>query len=431
MRDLALFLILAALVWAAWRRPWLGVLGLTVLAFMHPQGYATGGMKEFPAYLVLFAAVSLATIKEYAGQRAWPKFWWDWRIALIVLLYAWFLYTTQSALAPLSAQLKFVEVGKVLLPLILMLLLIDAREKLFGLLVVMALSIVLVALKGGYWALMTGFQDRVYGPPGSQIYGNNEFAVATAMAIPLLVLWLREARDRVLRGVIMVAIGLCYASALSSWSRGGVLSLSVMTLLVLWHTRSKLLALPLLALGGVLMAELLPEKWFGRMHTITGFAGDESALGRLRAWEAAWAFVREHPLAGAGFEGWRFITRSESGQGGGIDWHSAYVEILVEHGAVGLLLWGLLLAWTLAALTRLAWRGRRLNQPWLTSYGTMLRASLAAYLTGALTLGISYWELLYLLLGAAILLGRLAREPGQPLAPGEVSRSTGWEEGTR
>jgi probable O-glycosylation ligase (exosortase A-associated) len=272
---------------------------------------------------------------------------------------------------------------------------------------------------------MTGFQDRVYGPPGSQIGGNNEFAVATAMAIPLLVLWLREAQDRVLRGMIMGAVAVCYASALSSWSRGGVLSLSVMTLLVLWHTRSKLLALPLLALGGVLMAELLPEKWFGRMHSISEFAGDQSAMGRIEAWQAAWVFVREHPVAGAGFEGWRLITWPESGDGGAIDWHSAYVEILVEHGAVGLVLWGLLLTWTLIGLTRLAWRGRCLMQPWLTSYSNMLRASLAAYLVGAVTLGITYWELLYLLIGAAILLGRLAQEPGSSRALDERPHASG------
>jgi hypothetical protein len=55
----------------------------------------------------------------------------------------------------------------------------------------------------------------------------------------------------------------------------------------------------------------------------------------------------------------------------------------------------------------------------------MLRASLAAYLVGAVTLGITYWELLYLLIGAAILLGRLAQEPGSSRALDERPHASG------
>jgi len=48
MRDLALLLIVLALCGMALARPWLGVLGLAVLGFMQPQGYAVGFMRQVP-----------------------------------------------------------------------------------------------------------------------------------------------------------------------------------------------------------------------------------------------------------------------------------------------------------------------------------------------------------------------------------------------
>ena len=68
-----------------------------------------------------------------------------------------------------------------------------------GLIATIAASFALVTIKGGYWAVMTGFADRVYGPPNSQYYDNNLFAIAVIMNIPLLVLWLRETRTKPMR----------------------------------------------------------------------------------------------------------------------------------------------------------------------------------------------------------------------------------------
>ena len=134
-------------------------------------------------------------------------------------------------------------------PFLLTLWLTDSRDKLRYLTVATATGVALVALKGGYWAVMTGFADRVYGPTGSQIGGNNEFSVALAMTIPLLVLWLRQTAVRPLRWIIGGTIALCYVAALTSWSRGGLLTLAAMSSLLIWHSKHKPLAVLLLAAG--------------------------------------------------------------------------------------------------------------------------------------------------------------------------------------
>jgi putative inorganic carbon (HCO3(-)) transporter len=415
---MAILLMLLGLAWVAWPRPWLGVLGLAVLSYMHPQGYATGFMRHVPVYLYLFGWVSLCALHRVWREKSWASLPWrrvlDWRIFGLLGLWAWFGVTSHYSVAPWEAWDKYRDVLKILPPFLLTLLLIDSREKLHYLIVAIALSFLLMALKGGYWAVLSGFQDRVYGPPGSPYADNNGFAVAVAMAIPLMVLWLREARDRGLRIVLLAGIALAYASVVSSWSRGGMLALGSMTLLLVWHSKRKLLAIPLLvALLAVLFVQL-PEQWFGRMESVSSYQADQSALGRVQAWRVGLDFAARHPVTGGGFNAWPALTL---GTADGLDWHSAYVEMLAEHGYVGLTLWAGLLAATLLSLTR---GGRR--PAWRKEYGAMLQASLMAYLVGGITLGIAYWELPYHLVVLAALLGGLSPPGGTVSEPTPLDR---------
>lgn len=410
MRDIAILLILIALAWAVWLRPWVGVLGLAVLSYMHPQGYATSFMRNVPVYLYLFAWVSLCALYQTWSTRAWATLPWrrllDWRLFALLGLWVWFGVTSHYSVAPWEAWDKYRDVLKILPPFLLTLLLIDTREKLFYLVVAIALSFLLVALKGGYWAVISGFHDRVYGPPGSPYEDNNAFAVVVAMAIPLMLLWLRETRDRGLRLVLLIGIALAYASVVSSWSRGGMLALGAMTLVLVWHSKRKLLAIPLLfALLAVLFVQL-PEQWFGRMESVSTYQVDQSAQGRMQAWQVGLDFAAQHPLTGGGFNAWPALTLSSAD---GLDWHSAYVEMLAEHGYVGLAWWAGLLVATLLSLT---WGARR-RPAWLTDYGAMLQASLMAYLVGGITLGIAYWELPYHLVVLTVLVRGLSPPPGE------------------
>lgn len=424
MRDMALFVMMLALIWMAWRKPWIGVVGLALLGAMHPQSYGGEWTTQFPVYRVLFLVTCAAVVVDYWRTKRYPPLFWDWRLAVLGLLFAHFALTTQFALLPDTARGRLIEVSMLVPPLLLTLWLIDSREKLHYLIVATAAGIALVALKGGYWAVMTGFADRVYGPPNSQIGGNNEFAVALAMTIPLLVLWLRQTHDRPLRWTIMAAITLCYVAALSSWSRGGLVSLAAMSAFLVWNSKQKYLAILLVAAGVAVALVNLPEKLLARMETISSYEEDQSFQGRQEAWRQGLTYLQRDPWTGSGFEGWRAVTVkfSSRGEPSTLDWHSAYIEILAEHGIPGFILWGTLLAGTIVGLTCMISRGRRSGEPWLVDYGAMLRAALVAYAAGGLTLGITYWELLFQLLGYSLIALRLSRTPGesrrQPAAAG-------------
>lgn len=405
MRDIMLVMLFLGYAWLALLRPWLGVLVLMVLSFMHPQGYSAGLMKGFPIYLAIFSVVLVGTTLHYYREKTIPRLPWDWRVFALLALWLWFLVTTYFSLAPWVAWDKFWQVLKILPTLALVLLLIDTREKLRYLLITIALSILLVAVKGGYWALMTGFNDRVYGPPGSPYHDNNAFAVVVAMVIPLLVLWLHESRDKVLRLFIGLGIALCYGSIISSWSRGGMLALAVVTLFLILASRRKYLAVPLLVLLGAFFFIQLPDTWFGRMETVNALQQDQSAQGRLTVWQVGLENAMQYPLMGTGFDAWPGLTLGL----GDLDWHSIYVEMLVEHGFIGLAIWGLLLLGILVHLSWLGWKADRGRHPWLGYQAAMLRASLAAYVVGGITLGISYWEQAYILIIATVILSQFGQ----------------------
>jgi len=398
MRDIVVLIFLIGCIIATLRQAWLGVLGLAIFSYMNPHSFTWGFMRHsVPAYEILFFAV-LVTLFSTRDRQPTPK---DWRVTTFFLLWFYFFITTTVALVRAEAWAKFIEVSKIYLPMLLTLWLINTRRKLYYLIITIAASIGLVAVKGGIWAILSGFHYRVYGPAGTQFYENNAFAVATNMAIPLIILWLRETQSQRLRRILTAAIPLCMASSLSSWSRGGLLSLAVTTLFLIWNSKRKYLAVPLLVIGLLLVTRYLPEEWFARMHTIQTYQQDASAEGRLRAWRDGVQWALDHPFTGAGFEGWREVTMR--------DWHSSYVEIMAEHGLIAFAMWFSLLFGTLISLTRLPHLTRQVPEmAWVENYSLMLRASLVAYATGTIFLGLSYWDIFYHIVFIAALTKKFA-----------------------
>jgi probable O-glycosylation ligase (exosortase A-associated) len=304
---------------------------------------------------------------------------------------------------PWAAWPKLIEVSKIYAPFLLTLWLINSREKLFYLIITIAASFGILAAKGGFWAILTGFAYRVYGPNGTAYADNNHFAIAVLMNVPLLVLWLRQTPNKWIRYALMVAIFLSVTAAVSSWSRGAMLTLGVIGLVLIWHSKRKYLAIPVLIAGAYWTVTQLPEQWFERMHTIQTYEEDGSAMSRLEVWGDGFDFALSHPFLGAGFEGWRYVTRS--------DWHSSYIEIMAEHGLIAFSMWTSLLFGTILGLTLLPRRSRGVpGMEWVANWSYMLRAALIAYAAGTVFVGVAYWDFFYHLVFVSVLLKKFALE---------------------
>lgn len=399
MRDIAVLIFLAACIIAAIRQPWWGVLSLAIFSYMNPHAYAWGFVRSLPVYYLLFLVVACRTFITKDKQPL-PK---DWRVVVFILLWLYFGITSTQAYMQDEVWQRYWTITKIYLPFYFTLVLINTRQKLYYLIVTIAASIGIVAVKGGLFAIFHGFSARVYGPPDTQFEENNAFAVAMLIAIPLLLIWQKQVINPWLKKGILFSIPIIYASSLSSWSRGALLTMAVLTLILIWQSKRKLLAIPLVLVGVFFVKDLLPQEWFGRMETLQTFNQDASAMGRIEAWKDGWNHTLEHPFIGSGFEGWRFVTMR--------DWHSSYVEMFSEHGFIAFALWLSLILGTVINLTNLPKKTRGIDgMEWVANYCFMLRASLICYMVGTAFLGLSYWDLLYHLIFIAVLLNKFVLE---------------------
>jgi len=384
---------------AAWKKPWWGVLSLAIFSYLNPHAYAWGFVRSLPVYYVLFLVVAFRTFTS-KDKQSLPN---DWRIYVFVMLWIGFAITSIQAYYPDIAWQKFWFVTKIYLPFYFTLVLINTKHKLYCLIITIAASIGVVAVKGGIFAILTGFSARVYGPPNTQFEENNAFAVAMLISIPLLLLWQKETLNTWIKKGISISIPIIYAASLCSWSRGALLTMGVLTLMLIFNSKRKYLVIPLVLIGAIFAKDYLPQEWFGRMNTIETYQQDSSAMSRIEAWTDGWNHTLEHPFAGAGFEGWLFVTQR--------DWHSSYVEMFSEHGFIAFGLWISLILGTLISLTSLPKKTFNITgMEWVSNYCFMLRASLICYMVGTAFLGLSYWDLLYHLIFISVLLKKIAME---------------------
>jgi probable O-glycosylation ligase (exosortase A-associated) len=399
MRDYVVLIFLAGCIYAALKKPWLGVLSLAIFSYLNPHAYAWGFVRSLPVYYVLFLVVAFRTFTA-KDKDSIPK---DWRITVFILLWIYFAITSTQAYFPDIAWQRFWFITKIYLPFFFTLVLINTRFKLYCLVVTIAASIGIVAVKGGLFAILHGFSARVYGPPATQFEENNAFAVAMLICIPLLLIWQRETRNSLFKKGILLAIPIIYAASLCSWSRGALITMTVLTLMLILNSKHKLLAIPLVLVGAFFVKDYLPQEWFGRMHTLETYQEDSSAMSRIQAWTDGWNHTLEHPFVGAGFDGWREVTQR--------DWHSSYVEMFSEHGFIAFGLWLSLIVGTLISMTTLPKKTFQVEgMEWVANYCFMLRTSLICYMVGTAFLGLSYWDLLYHLIFIAVLVKKIALE---------------------
>ena len=399
MRDYVVLIFLAGCIYAALKKPWLGVLSLAIFSYLNPHAYAWGFVRSLPVYYVLFLVVAFRTFIA-KDKDSIPK---DWRINVFIMLWVYFAITSTQAYFPDIAWQRFWFVTKIYLPFFFTLVLINTRFKLYCLVVTIAASIAIVAVKGGLFAILHGFSARVYGPPATQFEENNAFAVAMLICIPLLLIWQRETCNSLFKKGILLAIPIIYAASLCSWSRGALITMTVLTLMLILNSKHKFLAIPLVLVGAFFVKDYLPQEWFGRMHTLETYQEDSSAMSRIQAWTDGWNHTLEHPFVGAGFDGWREVTQR--------DWHSSYVEMFSEHGFIAFGLWLSLIVGTLISMTTLPKKTFQVEgMEWVANYCFMLRASLICYMVGTAFLGLSYWDLLYHLIFIAVLVKKIALE---------------------
>lgn len=392
MRDILVMTIVLAGALVALRRPWMGVMLWTWVSIMNPHRYTFGFAYSAPVAAIAAGSVLLGLV--FTQERESP--FKGPAVGVLALFVIWITLSWQFGLDPAGDYEQWNKVMKVYLMVFAGLALLRSKQHIFALAWVAAGSLALLGIKGGLFTITSGGTDRVWGPPGSFIEDNNEFALALVITIPLLRFLQMQLRPGWGRHLMTVVMLLCAASTFGSYSRGSFLAIVAMTLLLWWRGRNRVVTGLVLVVASGLLFTFMPEAWHQRIDTIGTYEEDASAMGRIHAWINAWNLAFHYPL-GVGFDAAReelFAIYSPGAPARAA--HSIYFQALGNHGFIGLALFVLIWVLTWNSARWLRTQARHIPQArWAAELGAMCQVSLIGYLVGGAFLSLTYFDLPY------------------------------------
>jgi O-antigen ligase len=270
--------------------------------------------------------------------------------------------------------------------------------------------------------IVAGVDDvRISGPIGDPNFYAQLLVMLTPLALDRAMAEPRRSRRLAAWG----AVGAMAASIVFTFSRGGVLALGVVVLLMLLRRPARWRSLAALALAAALAVPFLPSGYLDRL-TALGQVGtvesttDVSIRGRTAEAGAGWGMFVDHPLTGVGLGNYSGHYQ-EYARALGIEVkrvdrepHNLLLEVAAETGLPGLIAFSAMVGgafWALATARR-RWRAAAREAEVGLAYA--IGVSLAGWLATSAFLHLDFARPLWLLLGIAFALPRLAESDAAP-----------------
>jgi putative inorganic carbon (hco3(-)) transporter len=363
-------LLLAAGAFASIARPWIGVVIAYLFAVLTPQTIWWWTFSDLrPVYWILLPTLLGFLLLMFKGKI-------DFAIIrnrrCFFLLLMWICFTLSFYFGPFvstggpyrftDANWAMETIHKMFLLSFIGTLCIDDKKKLLPLAgVVVVAGIYLI-----YWAnlqYLTGQAwGRLAGPVDQYQVGvyadENNFSMVFVVAQPFI--WYAGFlfKNKLLRWGLWLIIPFGWHAVFLTASRGGLIGLAVVTLLVAIRAKSKafgLLLIPAFIAAYMWQAGDLMKS---RAGTIETYKTEASANQRLEAWSAATAMIADNPLLGVGLTsfGPAFSSYSEFHPR---EAHNTFLQISAESGLIAGVSYVIVVLTSLLALWR---NGNRYRQ---------------------------------------------------------------------
>jgi probable O-glycosylation ligase (exosortase A-associated) len=378
------------------------------IAYFRPESWAWSDI--FSTLNLSYVAGAYLVIRTIMSGI---KISFDWRSVLLMLFLAQSLISTALGLNPTYSFGYWQDFAKMIVVSILLSNIIQNTAELRLVLIVISLSLGFEAAKQG-WAQLI-LHPGARNDNGVPFLGdNNLVAVGMAMLVPVIGALATTSTGWYKRGFQFLNIGVIYR-ALSTYSRGGFLSISAVSAIWFWRSPHKFKTLAAMITAAVLVVPVLPQEFWDRMSTIAAPADerDDSQQSRLHFWQVAIAMANDRPFTGVGHTGYPRAYNQ-------YDWtegrfqrnravHSAWFGVLAELGYPGLLLFLLIVFGSMRACRRVrlaAKRGEVSEQ--LGAYAIAFETSLVAFMVGGSFVSFHYCEMLWHYFALTIALERVA-----------------------
>lgn len=269
-------------------------------------------------------------------------------------------------------------------------------------------------LGGAVVANIVGGTDdwRVVGPFGDANY----YAQALAIAVPIALNRALYERRISLRLLALAVAALATFATVTTFSRGGALTVAVVIVVFLLLRRPRPRVVAMAAVAAVLLAGSLPTAFQDRLSAAVDLAGagsgapvDIAVRGRLSEVLAGAAMFRDEPLLGVGVANYppTYLEYSQEFQldarGDERSAHSLYIEIAAETGMLGIIAFLALLIGGVRALRRCR-RWSHAADPPARGLTEGLALGIFAFLVSSLFLHAAHARIFWLLAAIALAL---------------------------
>jgi probable O-glycosylation ligase (exosortase A-associated) len=336
MRATLVLLIVGAGLLLSMRSRFAALLLYLWFALFRPQEWTWGAIDSLRLSLV----TGLALIVPALVTGVWPNVTHPLSLGSLALL-GTALVAQLAATDPAAGWEALHPLAVSIVVALLMVRLIDTRDRFMTVLMVMAGSIGFYAAKFGVGYLIRGGVPNLDGIGGA-FGGNNEVGVAFARALPLMVVVAQFAPRLPITWLAAAAAPLSAVGVISTYSRGSFLALSgAVVAFAALHKRRAVMLSGLAGMGVVaLLTVPLPDEYFERLESIGTYEriGEDSALSRLHFWNVALRMAQDYPL-GVGLKNYQVNYDQYDFRWGrfgtGRDVHSTHFQALVETGYLG------------------------------------------------------------------------------------------------
>jgi putative inorganic carbon (hco3(-)) transporter len=410
MRSLAFLLLYTALAGGTVFAPYVGLLSWTWIALMSPHQYVYGIVGSLPINLIQ----AVLTMGAWLVSKEPKRFPLNACTLLLILFMAWITLTTVTSLAPDSAWDLWQRFIKNLFLGLVVAGLMTNRVRLHALAWTIVFSLGYFGVKGGLFTIVTAGGGHVMGEAGV-LGDNNSFALAMCMLLPLINYLRLNSEHRLVRLGLVVGMALTVIAILGTYSRGGLIGLSV-SALFLWSKAQKKLLLGVCGAAVLVVGYMImPADWTKRMDTIQSAEQDGSFMGRVQVWRFSYNIALARPFVGGGLaaseNGDVFNAYSTDYVPSGRAAHSIYFQVLGDHGFAGLFIFLAILGavWRQCTVVKKRAAGRP-ELAWAVDLATAIQVSWAGYMVAGAALSMAYYDLAYIELGAIVALGSIVHQ---------------------
>jgi probable O-glycosylation ligase (exosortase A-associated) len=423
MRQAVFILAFCGLLPTVLLSPFAGVIVYEWLEYLKPDvTYYAFAVPDQLSLIVGVLTFVVWLVKDHKNLRA-PT-------ALIVFLVLWFIWiniTTYFALVPVAADWQWQRTVKIIGFSMLTAQMMSNRARAEALVWLLVLAVAYSAIPGAIKTVLSGGGGHtVVGLGGSFISDRVMFAVFLSMVMPLCLYLARH--STLIRRSWWLTWGMrglavcCAVASVGTFARTAMFATGVAAIMMIAKSRRKLMTFAIIGMVAVAALAVAPARWYGRMDTTIHYQHNASAMGRIDAWRWSYQFALDHPIFGGGFKAAVLYRKPD---GGWIEAHNIFFEVMAEHGFVGLALFCCLLLtayWNCGATRRKARDHPELT--WAADLATQIQIGIVVFVAGGQFVSIATDPFLYDWLAISIgLRGIVERElvaASKPVARSEL-----------